>query len=74
MFIGDVLTGHGVQPHERNISSIVNMPRPGSKVDVQRFLGMVKYLGKFVYNLSTMTDKLRILFDKTVEWQWGPEQ
>ena len=34
MFIGDVLTGHGVQPHERNISSIVNMPRPGSKVDV----------------------------------------
>ena len=41
VFIGDVLTEHGVQPSELKISAIVNMPRPGSKVDVQRFLGMV---------------------------------
>ena len=74
MFIGDVLTEHGVQPDERKISAIVNMPRPDRKVDVQRFLGIVNYLGKFVYNLSTKTEKLRILLDKTVEWQWGPEQ
>ena len=41
VFIGDVLTEHGVQPDERMISAIVNMPRPDSKVDVQRFLGIV---------------------------------
>ena len=35
---------------------------------------MVNYLGKFVYNLSKKTEKLRILLDKTVQWQWGPEQ
>ena len=34
VFIGDVLTEHGVQPDERKISAIVNMPRPDSKVDV----------------------------------------
>ena len=74
MFVGDVLTEHGVQPDERKISAIVNMPRPDSKVDVWRLLGMVNYLGKCIYNLSTKTEKLQILLDKTVKWQWGPEQ
>ena len=74
VFIGDVLTERGVQPDKRTVSAIVNMPRASSKVELQRFLGMVNYLGKFVYNLSTKTEKLRILLDKTVEWQWGPEQ
>ena len=35
---------------------------------------MVNYLGKCIYNLSTKTEKLRILLDKTVKWQWGPQQ
>ena len=74
VFVGDVLTERVVQPDERKVSAIVNMPRPCSNVEVQRFLGMVNYLGKFVYNLSTKIGKLRIQLDKTVELQWGPEQ
>ena len=74
MFIGDVSTEHGVYPDERKICAIVNVLIHISKVDEPIFRFMVNYLAKFVYNMSTNTEKLRILLDKTVEWQWGPEQ
>lgn len=73
LFLGDVLSSDGVKPDTRKINAIVNMPQPESKSDVQRFLGMVNYLGKFIPDLSTITAPLRALLQKNTDWNWGPE-
>ena len=50
------------------------MPCPESREDLQRFLGMLTYLGKFIPNLSHVASLLRALLEKNVEWQWQTEQ
>ena len=46
------------------------MPTPKSKEEVQRFVAMVGYLGKFIPKLSEKTKILRELYDKDVAWHW----
>ena len=41
---------------------------------VQRLIGMVKYLSKFLSNLSELCQPLHKLTHKDVEWQWTQEQ
>jgi hypothetical protein len=40
-----------VKPDPRKIEAITKMPIPTSQVELQRFLGMVNYLGKFIPHL-----------------------
>ena len=46
------------------------MPKPTSKTDLQRFLGMVAYLSKFIPNLSNKTKELRELILKETVWDF----
>ena len=41
---------------------------PTNKKELQGFLGMVNYLGKFLPNLSDVSAPLRKLLEKDVEW------
>ena len=49
----------------------MNMPEPHDKKGVQRFLGMVNYVSKFVPNMSEITSPLRELLKKDVTWHWS---
>lgn len=49
------------------------MQEPRDKKDLQRALGLVNYLGKFVPNLSANTRSLRTLLESKTEWQWKRE-
>jgi len=73
-FIGDLISEQGVQPDPRKVTAIMNMERPQNKQDVQRFLGMVNYQGKFIPDLSTKSAPLRSLLDKKNEWMWQEAQ
>ena len=46
------------------------MPEPEIVTALKWFLGMVTYLAKFMPHLSQMTEPLRRLEDKNVEFQW----
>ena len=46
------------------------MPLPTSKVELQRFLGMITYLGKFIPNLPDKTAPLRKLLEKEILWHF----
>lgn len=72
-FVGDILSSEGIRPDPRKISAIENMPRPQCKKDVQRFNGMINYMGKFIPNLSERMAPLRQLTEKKTEWEWGHE-
>ena len=50
------------------------MPAPTDKKGVERLLGTVNYLGKFIPNLATITEPIRVLLRKDIEFQWAREQ
>ena len=53
----------------RKTESITKMPLPRSVSELQRFLGMVNYLEKFIPNLTEHTTPLRNLLQKDVVFE-----
>ena len=50
------------------------MQQPHNKGDVQRFLGLVTHLSKFIANMSEISVPLRELQVSDVEWHWDKPQ
>ena len=73
-FIGHLLSNEGVKPGPKKIEAIVNMETPTDVQGVQHLIGMVKYLSKFLSNMSELCQPLRKLTYKDVDWQWTQEQ
>ncbi len=72
-FIGHVLTPQGLQSDPRKVQAIQDMPKPTDVAGIQRLIGMVKYLAKFIPRLSDLTEPLRKLTHKDQEWVWSAE-
>ena len=66
-----MLTPDGFNPDPNKVKAILEMPTPTEKQSMQRLLGMITYLAKFLTNLSDVTELLRCLLDRDVEWQWN---
>ena len=64
----------GLKPDPKKIKAITNMSTPKNKENLQRFLGMVTYLAKFILNLSQTASPLRALLEKDIEWYWSQQQ
>ena len=69
-YIGHLLSNTGVHPDPEKIKAITQMPQPADVKSLQRFLGMVNYLSKFIQLQSTLTATLRELLHKDVEFRW----
>uniref|UniRef100_A0A0A9WHB1 RNA-directed DNA polymerase n=1 Tax=Lygus hesperus TaxID=30085 RepID=A0A0A9WHB1_LYGHE len=69
-YLGHVFSKDGVQADQDKVRAIMEMKDPEDKTGVQRFLGMVTYLGSFIQNLSEKTTPLRQLIKKDSQWEW----
>ena len=49
---------------------MLEMPKPTDVAGVQRLIGFVNYLNKFLPRLSDVCEPLRKLMAKDVEWHW----
>ena len=56
---GHVITGEGLKVSRENVKAILAMPVPNDKQAVQRLIGLVSYLSKFVENFSDVIQPLR---------------
>ena len=65
------LSSARISPDPQNVKAISEMPKPTSKTDLQRFLGMVVYLPKFTPNLSNKTKEFCELILKEIVWDFG---
>jgi hypothetical protein len=73
-YLGHVVSGEGIQPDPDKVNAIQNFKVPSSIPDVQRFLGMINQLAKFVPHVATVTKPIRDLLVKSNEWVWGHAQ
>jgi len=73
-FIGHCLTKDGLKPDPAKVQAILKMKKPDDLASVQRLIGMVKYLSKFLVDLSQICEPIRRLTHKNVPWSWGNEQ
>ena len=69
-FHGHIFTKDGLKPDPEKVRAVVDMARPTDKAGVQRLLGMVNYVNKFIPNMSDLTSPLRQLLHQDVEWHW----
>lgn len=73
-YIGHVLSKDGIRPDASKIKAIKDMPAPVDKKGVQRLLGTVNHIAKFVYSMSTMTEPIRQLLKNETHFIWTYEQ
>lgn len=68
-FFGHILTKNGIKIDDEKTRAIKNMPRPTDCKAVQRFVGVINYLSKFLPRLSSEKEPIRRLIHATY-FQW----
>uniref|UniRef100_H2ZYF8 ribonuclease H n=1 Tax=Latimeria chalumnae TaxID=7897 RepID=H2ZYF8_LATCH len=66
-------TDPGAAPTEGKVAAIVNAPAPKNVMELQSFLGLLNYYGRFLANLSTLLQPLHDLLQKDAKWNWSPQ-
>ena len=68
-FIGHLLTSKGLKHDPQKVEAICNMPIPEDVQAVHRFVNTVKYLSRYLDDLSDMSEPLRRLTHKDAPWE-----
>lgn len=69
-YIGHTVSKDGLKVDLDKVKAIQEFTEPTDVKELQRFLGMINYLGKFVPGLSEHTSVLRELCKQDVIWHW----
>ncbi len=69
-YVGHNITSEGLKADPSKIKAISEMPDPKDVPALQRFLGMVNYLGKYIPKFSDVAAPLRKLTHKETAWCW----
>ena len=59
IFLGHKVTAAGILPDPAKTEAVRNMEEPKTKLELQRFLGMINFLGKFIKNLADIRELLQ---------------
>jgi hypothetical protein len=75
-FLEYIIHEHGIEIDPTNIESINKVQPPQCKNDMQKFLGKLNYLRRFIFNLSRKTSAFAhiLLLKNEVKFTWGPDQ
>lgn len=73
-FLGHLVTNHGLKPDPGKISAILQMPAPTDVHGVQRLVGFINYLSRFLPSLSDTLEPIRQLVKQDIEWHWNDTQ
>ena len=57
-YLGHLIDKEGIHPLEKKVEAIISAKTPQNLEQLQSFLGMVNYYGKFIPKLSTMAAPL----------------
>ena len=68
--LGHIVSAKGLEPDPDKVAAILALKKPTNKEEVQRLLGTITYLGKYIPNMSELTDSIRELTHKDmIKWE-----
>ena len=70
-YFGHLLTSEGIKPDPEKTRVITEMPLPENSDQLQKFLGMLNYLSRYIPNLSSVNKSVRELA-RADEYKWKP--
>ena len=70
-YLGHVVGQGQVKPVDAKVKVISDFPRPESRKQLMRFLGMAGYYRKFCQNFSTVAEPLTQLLSKKAKFLWN---
>lgn len=70
VYLGFRVNHLGSYVTKKYLEKVLSVPRPRSKKGVQRFLGLVNYLHRFIPNLHLKQENLVKLTHKNVDFEW----
>ena len=71
LFFGKVVSREGVQPGLQKVRAHAEMPASKNKRELQAFLGIVNYLGKFSPGTAEACEPLQKLTSSRMNWTWN---
>lgn len=69
-YLGHIFNKDGMKVDPEKVRAVRNMPEPSDRKSLERFLGTVNYLSKFIPNYSDHTFQLTRLLKRDVSWSW----
>lgn len=69
-YLGHIFDANGMRPDDNKVRAIKEMPPPNDRKSLERFLGAVNYLSKFIPNYSQRAIPLTNLLKKENSWRW----
>ena len=73
-YMGHRLTRDGLRPDPAKVRAIEDMPRPDNKKTVERLLGCMQYLSRFLPQLSEVAAPLGVLTEQSAIFTWQTQQ
>lgn len=70
-YLGHEVGQGKVRPIESKITPILNLPRPQSRKELRRMLGMANFYKKFCKNFSSVAAPLTALTSEKIKFQWN---
>ena len=65
------MSSHRIQPDPQKCKALLEMPPSKTKKELQTFLGIINYLGKFSPSTADTCISLRKLTSAKTEWTWN---
>ncbi|UYV85138.1 K02A2.6-like [Cordylochernes scorpioides] len=69
-YLGHIVTTEGIRIDPEKVRAIGEIKSPSNKQELQRLLGMIQYLSRFIPNLAEKTKNMRLLLKKDTPWLW----
>ena len=71
-FFGMLFDAEGVHPYPEKVEAIRATQVPQDPQELQSFLGIATYMAPFIPNLSALSEPLRKLLKKGINFYWSP--
>ena len=69
-YVGHIISSDGIKVDPDKVADVLTMPEPTDKKGVQRILGTLNFLSRYIPNMSTITQPIRELLGKHVPFIW----
>ena len=74
VYNGHQVNRDGVRPTVDKMEAVMKAPEPSDVTELQSYLGLINYYGRFLQNLSLVLEPLNRLLRKGARWSWVQQE